>query len=88
MMPMIRQPSNVPASVPLPPAMDTPPTTHEAIASSSAPSPMVGWPEPRREMSRIPEQAESRPEITYTRHTVRRVLTPEYCAATMLPPTA
>ena len=60
---MINAPIIVPVILPLPPVREVPPRTTAAIASSSYPSPAVGWAEYNLEVIIIPATAASIPLI-------------------------
>ena len=64
--PSIIAPTSVPTMAPRPPEIAAPPSTTAAMASSSKPSPALGCPLIRREVSTSPASAAVRPLITYT----------------------
>ena len=81
-------PSTVPLMLPLPPAMDVPPSTHAAMASISYPLPTEGCPEYILEASTRPAKAESKPDNVKTMISIFFMGIPDNLAASLFPPMA
>ena len=59
-------PTRVPTIAPRPPAIEVPPITTAAMASSSKPTPTPGWPLVTREACTMPATAAVKPLSAYT----------------------
>lgn len=81
-------PTSVPRITPRPPAIDAPPSTTAAIASSSNDTPAFGCPLIKREVSTSPAMAAVKPLMPYTSNLKRGARTPDKRTASSLPPMA
>ena len=87
MTPMMNTPMIIPDVRPVPPYMEVPPSTQDAIASVSAPTDVDGCPDFSFAERTIPANAQSRPLKVHTRILIFSTLIPENLAAVSFPPT-
>ena len=80
--------STTPASDPLPPKMDTPPSSTIATTSSSSPSPLFCTAVARRNVHSTPHMAQTRPDTTNSMVLTRLTRIPANSAASGLAPIA
>ena len=86
--PIIKEPTNVPAIIPSPPLKLVPPITEEATAYNSYPEPAVGCPDKTLEANTIPAIEANKAENIYTNNIVIFVLIPDNLAACIFEPEA